>query len=188
MRQKIIKSTPVVEGHTQKKMSKAVQQLKYDGKPYQLVDPKNGPVAVIVHRGVPLAKDAKEVAAKNLCFHRVVTSRRLWMPSTAAKKKEVAAADKATYVRTVRTVEDGKSHYRQLTKSQKRKLYGKTATKDRVKLTGGIDVALYDAAVRRFINKDADKPSAKKRAKKVTETDAEKVARLEAELAKLKKT
>ena len=142
-------------------MAKAVQQMKFDDTAYQLLDPKNGPVGAIVHRGVPLEKGAKDVEPKHLCFHRVVTNRNEW---AGGGKKKAQDPTKARYLRTVRSVKDGKSVYRPLTKAQQRKLYKDAGKDDMYTLRGGFKIPVVDASVRAFRKEE----EARKRKRKET--------------------
>ena len=161
---------PIPQRKKNRKMAKAVQQMKYDETSYQLIDPKNGPVAVIVHRGVALPKDSKEIHAKNLCFHRVVANRNEWITGAGEKKRKPQDPRKARYVRTVRTVVDGKSVYRTLTKAQMRTLYGSEATKDVYKLKGDHEIPIYDRPVRNFLKSEAERKRKRKEPKKPKES------------------
>jgi hypothetical protein len=148
----------------------------------------------VVHRGVPLPKDQKDVAAKNLCFHRVVTNRNEW--SSGGKKKKADPA-KARYIRTLRVVTDGKSTYRALTKAQMRKLYKDKGKDDHFTLRGGVQIPVVDRSVRAFQKEEearkrkrkdtaAAKPKAAPKGEKDPKADkVAKKAKLEAALAAL---
>jgi hypothetical protein len=176
--------------------ARPVQQMTVDGEPVQLVDPSNGKVALVVHRGTPLPKEQnKDISEANLCFHRIVPKRDLWAPTGESKAKELEAANKAVYVRSVRLLDgDKKSVYRPLTKAQMRQLYGKEADETTLKLGKGIEVPMYDKSVRKFIAEEAEASAKRKKSKKESsdgdnseESKAKKRARLKAQLAALDK-
>lgn len=150
---------------------KAVSQMKYDGVSYQIVDPRNGPVALVWHRGKPLAKaDNKTVDVKNLCWFKVIKSPLEYTDPLNTKGKTRTASP--TYARALRTAgkSDGKpSEYRAITKQQMRILYGEEVPADAdnqiVTLCTGDTVQLYDKSVRRFIAEDSAKKKKRKRKK-----------------------
>lgn len=136
---------------------KPVQQAKFEGSIIYMIVPENGPVGLTFHSG-PELKKGEEIGLEHLCFHKIVTDSSAWLPEKAGK-----AQPKALYVRTVRTVKDGKSKYRPLTKAQKLKLYKGADSSQVLKLEGGIEVPLIDASVKRFLKEYDEAKAARKK-------------------------